>query len=582
MIRSEFRPGPAPLLVLALLIPACKPESPGAASSGGPSATEVEVVPPEAPPEPSTLKFRDVTLETGIAFVHESGNDSQKFFPASLGSGVAMFDYDGDGKLDLYFASTRNLPMSAPNQAMGNKLYRNLGDLKFADVTEVAGVGYRGFCHGVAVGDVNDDGRPDLYLTNYGGNILYLNNGDGTFRDASRGSGADLEIWTSGAAFLDYDGDGKLDLYVSCYGQWTDDGAQEFCGENGHRLFCSPYSIRPQRHYLFRGHGDGTFEETTENAGVLRRDGRGLGVIAADIDRDGLTDLFVANDGCPNFLFRNRGDGTFEDLTESSGAGIDATGLVQGSMGLDIQDLDGDGLPELFVTNFRGQSNALDLNLDGRNFQDVSAQAGIVRDSLANVGWGCSLGDFDNDGTPDMMVVNGEVDDNLRDFGQEIDYEQPVVVMRGLGRGRFARVKDPGPFFTANHAGRGAAFGDLDDDGDLDVVINLMDKKPAVLANESPNPANWIRLSLEGRPGNREAIGASVEVHAGGRLFQRSIKGGDSFLSVNDRRALVGLGAIDRVDRVEVLWPGGRRTVLEAPAVNQTHRMLEPPGGEAK
>ena len=559
----------------------CGPPGPAVAPKLPEKLTSAAAI---APPQPPSIRFRDVTATTGIAFIHHSGNDSQKHFPTSLGSGVAMFDYDGDGKLDLYFTSTRNLPLSASNEAMGNRLYRNLGGLKFEDVTDRANVGFRGFCHGAAVGDVNEDGKPDLYLTNLGNNVLYLNNGDGTFRDASKESGAQVGLWSSGAAFLDYDLDGHLDMYVTCYGQWSDTDSHEYCGDakRGFRVICSPFSIRPQRHFLFRGHGDGTFEETTERAGVFRRDGRGLGVVSADIDHDGLPDLYIANDGCPNFLFRNKGDGTFEDLTESSGAATDGTGAVQGSMGVDIQDVDGDAKPELFVTNFRGQYNTLYQNIDGRNYQDVSAQAGIVRDSLAYVGWGCSLADFDNDGKPDMFVVNGEVDDNLREFGQEIDYDEPTVVWRGLGRGKFARVTDPGPYFAINHPGRGAAFGDLDDDGDLDVVISMMNQKPAVLINESPNPANWIRFALEGSKAGKEAIGATVNVHADGQVFQRLIKGGDSYLSVNDRRALIGLGAIAKVDRVDILWPGGQATTLDAPSINQTHRVVEPSGGKTK
>ena len=466
---------------------------------------------------------------------------------------------------------------------MGNRLYRNLGGMKFEDVTATARVGYLGFCHGVAVGDVNGDGKPDLYLTNYGGNVLYLNKGDGTFRDASAGSGAEVKLWSNGAAFLDYDGDGLLDLYVTCYGQWTEAGPHEYCGDPEARTSRDvlPVFDPPSTPFPLEGQGDGTFEDTTERAGILRRDGRGLGVVAADVNRDGKADLYVANDACPNFLFLNKGDGTFEDVTESSGAATDGTGAVQGSMGVDVQDVDGDGRPELFVTNFRGQYNTLYRNLDGRNFQDIRRRRASFR-TASPTSAGGALADFDNDGEPDMFVVNGEIDDNLRAFGQEIDYEQPTVVWRNLGRGKFARVSDPGPFFARNHAGRGAAFGDLDDDGDLDVVINMIDRKPAVLRNDSPDSGHWVRFALEGARGNRDAIGATVEVHAGGRVFQRLVRGGDSYLSVNDRRALIGLGKIDKIDRVEILWPGGKTTTIPAPALGETHRVVEPSGGDAR
>ncbi|MDB5352413.1 MAG: hypothetical protein JWN86_3660 [Planctomycetota bacterium] len=573
------------VFAVSLSITACSPSGGGAGPtppSGGTNPSKPTT--PTLSDQPPSLVFRDVSDSSGIRFVHASGLDGGRYYPASLGCGLALFDYDGDGKLDIYFCSNRKLPLSAENKAMGNRLYRNLGGMKFEDVTDKAKVGFRGFCHGAAVADVNGDGKPDLYLTTYGSNVLYLNNGDGTFRDASAGSGIDVKPWSSGAAFLDYDGDGKLDLYVTRYARWTEAGPHKYCGDakRGIRVFCSPYDFTPERHLLFRGNGDGTFVDTTEKAGVVRRDGRGLGVVAADINHDGKTDLYVANDGCPNFLFINNGDGTFTDATESSGAATNGAGAVQGSMGVDIQDVDGDGQPELFVTNFRGEYNTLYQNLGGGNFQDVSAQAGIVKDSLAFVGWGCGLADFDNDGRPDMLVANGEIDDNLRQFGQEVDFDQPTVVWRNMGRSKFVRVMNPGPFFAKDHNARGAAFGDLDDDGDLDVVLILTDGKPAVLSNESVNQGNWIRFALEGSRGNRDAIGATVEVYAGGQVFQRLVRGGDSYLSVNDRRALIGIGTLDRVDRVEILWPGGRKTTLNEPALKKTHRVLEPSGGDAR
>ena len=559
----------------------------GAGSKPGVSRVEAAVKTVPAPPAPrpadaaSSFQFRDVTATSGVKFVHTSGRDALKHFPNASGSGVAMLDYDGDGRLDLFFASTRNLPLGAPNLSRGCALYRNLGGFRFEDVTARAGVGHRGFASGVAVGDVDGDGRPDLYLACYGGNVLYINLGDGTFRDATASSGAAAGGWCTGAAFLDYDGDGKLDLYVTRYGEWADTVDHPFCGDaaKGVRVFCSPYSITPVRHALFKGRGDGTFVETTETAGVDRHDGRGFGVVSADLNGDDKTDLYVANDGCPNFLYLNRGDGTFEDVSESSGAATNEAGDVQGSMGVDAQDVDGDGRPELLVTNFRGQYTTLYQNLDGRNFQDVSARAGLVKDSLPYVGWGCALADFDNDGLPDVFVVNGELDDNLRDVGQEVDYEMPAVLWRNLGKRKFVRAADPGPFFRAKHPARGAAFGDLDDDGDLDVVISMMDKPPAILSNESRG-GHWVRIDLRPTRVNRSAIGATVEVHAGGRLFQRLRKGGESYVSANDPRPLVGLGAIDAIDRIEVRWPGGARTVLKHPAVDATHVVTDA-GGDA-
>jgi hypothetical protein len=335
--------------------------------------------------------------------------------------------------------------------------------------------------------------------------------------------------------------------------------------------------IQPAQHFLFRNCGDGRFEETTKRAGVLRRDGRGMGVVAADVNQDRRIDLYVANDMCPHFLFLNRGNGLFEDVTDSSGASVTESGHYQGGMGVDIEDLDEDGYPELFVTNFEGEYNTIHRSTDGQNFEDVAASAGIVRDSMPDVGWGCALADFDNDGLPDMFVVNGHVDDNLAALGRGGVYAQRPKVWRNDGRCRFRLVADPGPFFTVGHPGRGAAFGDLDNDGDIDVVINRMDSSPAILFNES-KAAHWIRLELVGTRSNRSAIGAAVEVHVGGRVLHRQVKGGGSFASANDPRLLIGVGKSDQIDRVEISWPSGLGTTLTMPALDRSHRVVEPAG----
>ena len=343
--------------------------------------------------------------------------------------------------------STSILPRLAifrwmPQQPQRATSYIAIGETDRSTTSPIAaGVGFRGFCHGVAVGDVDNNGYPDLYLTNYGPNVLYLNNGDGTFRTA-RDFGAECRSWSTAAAFLDYDSDGWLDLYVSCYGHWVFDEPHPFCGDEakGVRIYCSPTMVPPAQHFLFRNRGDGTFEDVTQRAGVLRRDGRGMGVVAADVNRDGRVDLYVANDMCPHFLFLNRGDGTFEDVTDTSGAAVTESGHVQGGMGVDVEDLDEDGFPELFVTNFDGEYNTIHRTTDGRNFEDVSASSGIVRDSMVDVGWGCALADLDNDGWPDMFTVNGHVYDNLALIGRDGEFAQRAKIWRNRGRGRFKLV----------------------------------------------------------------------------------------------------------------------------------------------
>jgi hypothetical protein len=575
---------------LALALPltgvsvGCLPAPPPAAvvrEPAPPPSAVVAATRPTLAEAPPTIRFRDASEASGVTFTHCSGSGPEKDFPTCLGSGVALLDYDGDGWLDLYLASTRNLPLSAPDRSRGNRLYRNRRDGTFQDVTERAAVGFRGFNHGVAVADVDNNGFPDLYLTNLGGNILYLNNGDGTFRDATRGSGLECRLWSCGAAFLDYDNDGRLDLYVSNYGRWSDQGPHPACGDTSRNLrsICSPTTISPERHFLFHNRGDGTFEDRTGPAGILRYDGRGMGVVAADLNGDGRIDLYVANDMCPNFVFLNRGDGTFEDTSESSGAAFSMAGEVQGSMGVDAEDVDGDGRPELIVTNFRGQAVAFYRNLGGGIFLDNAGPAGLVKRSKPYVGWGCALEDFDGDGRPDLLVVNGHVDDNLNEFGKDVPQAEPAQVWRQESGGVFRTVEAPGPFFNSGHVARGAAFGDLDNDGDIDVVVSLMDARPAILMNESA-PRPWLRLELVGRRSNRSAIGATVDAYHGGRrVARRQVKGGGSYLSANDPRLLLRPGEAGGIDRVEVRWPSGASSTLSEPALGRTHRVEEPESG---
>jgi hypothetical protein len=546
--------------------------------------------------DPSPFRFLDIREGSGVEFVHFSGSDSSKYYPTMFGSGVALFDYDGDGLLDVYLASFNPMPPGAAKRGQ-NRLYKNLGAGKFQDVTEASGLGFAGYCHGIIAGDLDDDGDPDVFLCNYGSNALYRNDGDGTFRDISRDAGIDAPGWSMGGALLDYDDDGDLDIYVANYGDWLYPQDAQRCGSERVPMFCSPWSIRTTRHILYRNDGDLSFTDVTREAGLGRDDGHGFGAAAADLNGDRRIDLYVANDMNPNFLYLNRGDGTFEDATEASGAAFDENGVALSSMGVEAEDCDGDGRPELLTSNFQNEHIGYCQNLSRSaspetggvppvNFRESAAEAGLAKDSKPWVGWGCALADFDGDGWPDCFVANGHIDQNRKDLAATMTYDHPPLLYRNVPSSdpekssssrRFQlSTRDVGPYFNARHVARGAAFGDLDNDGDIDVVVNHMDAPPAILRNDTPGENRWIRLKLIGTRSNRDAVGARVEVEAGGRTITRQRKGGCSLQSTNDPRLLIGLGAVEAIDRVTVRWPSGAVSILVGPKSNVTHELIEP------
>jgi hypothetical protein len=528
------------------------------------------------------FRFVDVARGSGVDFVHVSGMTPEKLFPTANGSGVAVFDYDGDGKLDLYFATGNTLPLAEAPSAF-NRLYKNLGGWKFRDETERSGLGFRGYCHGITVGDIDNDGDPDVFLSNYGGDALYVNNGDGTFREAGRAAGIfRTGTWSSSAAFIDHDGDGDLDLYVSRYGDWAYPRDDQFCGDEKRRLrrYCPPATLTPVRHTLFRNNGDRTFTDITDQAGLGRSDGHGFAAVAADLDGDGKTDLYVANDRDPHFLYLNNGDGTFRDVSEDSGAAYDIEGRAQAGMGVDAEDIDGDGRPELFVTNFANEYNTLYRNLGRGTFLDTTANFGLAVDGLPWIGWGCILADLDNDGWPDIVVSNAEIDDNAESLGKSVKYAEPPLLHQNLGGRRFRLAnRGAGAYFEGDHLGHGLAAGDLDDDGDLDLVISHKDGPPAILRNDTPTRNHWIRLVLTGTRSARDAVGARVEVEAGDRVIHRQRKSGHSLMSSHDPRILVGLGTAETVERVRVRWPSGAVSTIDGPAVGRSHSLTEPRAG---
>jgi hypothetical protein len=529
--------------------------------------------------EPGPFRFVDICSDSGVNFVHVSGMTPEKLFPTANGSGVAMFDYDGDGKLDLYFATGNVLPLT-PDPAASNRLYKNLGDGKFRDDTERSGLGFRGYCHGITVGDIDNDGDPDLFLSNYGEDALFVNNGNSTFTEIGRAAGVSwVGTWSSSAAFLDYDADGDLDLYVSRYGDWAYPRDDQFCGDVARKIrrYCPPASLRSVKHTLFRNNGNRTFTDVTDQARLGRTDGHGFAAVAADLDGDGKVDLYIANDKDPHFLYLNNGDGTFSDVSEASGAAFDIEGQAQAGMGVDVEDVDGDGRPELFVTHFANEYNTLYRNLGHGCFLDATANFGLAVDSLPWIGWGCALADLDNDGWPDAVAVNADIDDNAESLGRPLSYAQPQLLHRNLAGRKFRLATEgSGEYFAGRHLGHGLAVGDLDDDGDLDLVISHKDSPPAILRNETPTRNRWIRFCLVGTRSPRDAIGARIEVEAGGRVIVRQKKSGYSLMSSHDPRILVGLGTSEVVSRVTINWPSGTVGTLERPALGRTHVITEP------
>jgi hypothetical protein len=576
--------------------------------------------------ESSPFRFAEIAKDAGLDFVHFSGMTDDKHFPTANGSGVAVFDYDNDGLLDIYFATATLLPLGTAVKGP-NRLFKNLGNGHFQDMTEASGLGYRGFCHGIIAGDIDNDGDQDVFLCNYGSNVLYLNNGNGTFKDISKAAGVDKPNWSSGGAMLDYDNDGYLDIYVTNYGTWKYPDDHQRVGDAQRKvwLYASPRTIKTTRHLFYHNNRNLTFtdvldkvltsEEEVDEPGKKekvkkripkpRDDGHGFGVVAADVNDDGLIDIYVANDMNPNFLYLNRGDGTFDDATDSSSAAYDVNGQAQSGMGVDAEDVDGDGLPELFVTNFANEYNTLYQNFGNGVFYDNTAFFGLAADSMPWVGWGCALADFDNDGWPDCFVANGHVDNNRRQLDQPVDYEEPPLLFKNLKGKRFRlATRDAGTYFDTKHVARGAAFGDLDNDGDIDIVVNHKDGAPALLRNDTRSNNHWIRFNLQGTRSNRDAIGAKLqittaepsvqrvtergadgkettkEVTKPERTIHRQRKGGYSLQGTNDSRVLVGVGPVDVVKKVVIRWPSGIVTTMENLAVDKQYKVVEPKDGK--
>ena len=520
--------------------------------------------------------FREVAQEVGLNFHHFIGATGEYFFPEIMGSGVGLFDYDGDGDLDVYFLQGTMLDKAKKMAPSRNRLFRNdlneKGELHFSDVTGEAGVGHQGYGMGIAVGDYDEDGHLDFYVTNFGSNVLYRNTGDGTFTDVTREAGVDDPRFSASAAFLDYDSDGDLDLYVTNYVSFTVKGNRE-CGE-ARRDYCSPSVYDPLPDRLFRNEGNGKFTDVTEEAGLGRAFGAGLGVIAVDFNSDDRLDIYVANDGTPNQLWVNRGDGTFEDLGLISGTAYNLDGVAEAGMGVTAADFDGDGDEDIFVTHNQKETNTLYLNGQKAGFSDATSRFGLAVPSVAYTGFGTLSFDYNNDGWLDLFVANGAVVlDNRQPSDSAYPYAQKNQLFRSDGRGRYQEIGADiaGPALDLVEVSRGAALGDMDNDGDVDMVIANNNGPARLLLNQIGSRNHWLGVGLQGDKSAHAGIyQARVALIREGRnrMWRRCHTDG-SYLSASDSRVFFGLGPSPDFTGVAVYWPDGRCEIWNDVGVDQ-------------
>lgn len=530
-------------------------------------------------------RFVNVAPHAGLDTIIYCGGPNRDHILESVGSGIAFLDYDRDGRLDIYVVNAWLLDESpsAVRTRGRNVLYHNLGGGRFRDVTARAGVGDDGWGCGVCVGDYDGDGWEDIYVTNFGPNRLYRNLGDGRFEQVAETAGVADPGWGGGAAFFDADGDGDLDLYVANYIECTIDDVltarRTTRWQNKAHVMTGPFGLRGGRDRFYRNNGDGTFTEATTAAGMEDlAEGYGLGVLASDLDNDGDVDVYVANDSNPNYLYRNNGDGTFEEIGAWCGAGFSASGAAQAGMGVEAGDLDGDGLQEIFVTNFARDHCTLYHNSGDLFFEDVTTRWGLARVTFLPLSWGCAFVDFDLDADLDLFIVNGHIYPQVDEFPELGEsYAQRPLLLRNDGR-RFVDISDQaGEALAEKVRGRGLAVGDYDADGDPDLLISAIDSPPLLLRNDTPRRGHWLTLRLL-TPGGSHVLNARAIVQTGQRRQVREVRSGSTYASQSSLDLYFGLAAATRADRVEVIWPGGQRTVIENVPADQvlTLRMPAP------
>jgi hypothetical protein len=495
-----------------------------------------------------------------ITWRHVNGASPEYYLPETTGPGCAFFDYDNDGWMDIYLVNSGKCDFFNPSTPLRNALYRNNRDGTFTDVTEKAGVAGGGFGQGVAIGDYDNDGFPDIYVTQYGHNILYHNNGDGTFTDVTAKAGLAAPGWSSSAVWFDYDNDGKLDLFVCRFVDF-DKSKNRFCGnpQTGERYYCVPRVYNPMPSWLFHNNGDGTFTDVSNESGISSVLGKAWGVVATDINNDNLIDLFVANDTVANFLFANRGNGKFEEIGLQAGVAYSADGRARSGMGVDSADFDQDGWMDLFVDNIDHEMYSLYHNNHDETFDDEAMPDGIGMAVMLMSGWGVKFFDYDNDGNIDLFIANGHPDTKVQERDSSVQYKEKLLLFHNTGRDfkhAFENVsQEGGPVFNERFASRGMAIGDYDNDGAVDVLVAVNNSTPVLLHNIAAKHSHWLGIQLIGKKANRDAIGARVTWQAGDLKRQRFKVGGGSYLASHDPRMVLGIGERTKIDWVEVTWP---------------------------
>ena len=524
--------------------------------------------------EPPLTVFEDMAASTGLDFTHYSGATGNYYMPEIMGAGIALLDYDGDDDLDVFVLQGKQLQPDAQGDGMGagippgHRLFRNelnpSGTLQFTDVSETAGIDDRGYGMGVAVGDIDNDGDPDIYLANFGDNALYLNDGDGKFRDITATSGTEDNRFGSSTAFLDYDADGLLDLFVANYNSFSLRNHQLCRRPDGHPDYCDPLAYAPAVDRIFRNLGDGRFADSARETGIYKHFGTGLGVISADFNADRAADIYVANDKMANIYWVNDGEGRFTNISLMSGTAYNADGNPEASMGIVAGDIDNDGDDDLFMTHLTKETNTLYLNDGTGNFKDATNQLNLGASSRPYTGFGTVLIDYDNDGDHDLLIANGAVLAQESGNGDRLaEYGQKNQLYRNDGSGRFEHVSEiAGAAFQHTRISRGAAVGDIDNDGDLDAVISNTDGPAELLINRGEPAHHWLSVTLRGTDSNRDGAGAQVALlrPKGDRLWRRAHTDG-SYLSASDIRVHFGLGENSQIDGVVVVWPAGGREI---------------------